>query len=298
MNAPVRHDILCAPQQYQQLVNEFDPTTRTLWSFMKPTGRACFNVDLLKDIADFEDTLRVNHGFYQAAGELLPVNFVVFASSIPGIFNLGGDLATFRAKIQSGDKNTLKQYAYRCIDNIWNRLNHYHTDIATISLIQGQALGGGFEAALTADVLIAEEGSVLGLPEILFNLFPGMGALSLLARRIGLRRAEEIVLSGETYTAQTLHEWGVVDVLAPQGEGKQAVEKWIKLNSRRRNGYRAVQRSKQHIMPIRYDELIGIADIWVDSAMQLEERDLKMMGRLVQAQNKIGTTMQFNYIVP
>jgi len=294
MNAIVSHENLSAEKRYPQLVNEFDPETRTLWSFMKPTGRACFNSDLLKDIADFEDTLRLNHGHYPANGGLLPVNFVVFASCIPGIFNLGGDLATFRAKIQSGDSDTLKKYAYRCIDNIWNRLNHYQTDIATISLVQGQALGGGFEAALTADVLIAEEGSTLGLPEILFNLFPGMGALSLLARKVGLRLAEEIVLSGETYSAQTLHEWGVVDVIAPVGEGRKTAEKWIQRQARRRNGYLAVQRSKQRIMPISYDELIGIADIWVDSAMQLQERDLKMMARLVQAQNRIGAPTQLN----
>jgi DSF synthase len=294
MNALVSHENLSAGRDYLQLINQFDATTKTLWSFMNPSGRACFNSELLNDIAEFEEALRINRGHYLDDGQFAAVDFVVFASNVPGIFNLGGDLDTFRAKIQSGDKDTLKKYAYRCIDNIWNRLNHYHTNIATISLIQGQALGGGFEAALTADVMIAEEGSTLGLPEILFNLFPGMGALSLLARKIGLRQAEEIVLSGETYTAEELHERGVVDVLAPCGEGRQAVEKWIARNARRRNGYSAVQRSKQRIMPISYDELIGIADIWVDSAMQLEYRDLRMMGRLVHAQNKIRVPVPLN----
>ena len=63
----------------------------------------------------------------------------------------------------------------------------------------------------------------MGLPEILFNLFPGMGAYSLLARRIGLRAAEELILSGKVLPAAKLHEMGIVDVLAKDGEGEAAV---------------------------------------------------------------------------
>ena len=287
MNAPLSFENLLEGRTYSQLINRFDHETRTLWSYMNPSGRTCFNRDLLQDLEDFGDTLQLNRGKYLTEGNVVTVDFVVLASNVPGIFNLGGDLATFSQEIQSGDKDALERYAHLCIDIIWNRLNHYDAPITTISLIQGKALGGGLEVALTADVVIAEEGSTIGLPEILFNLFPGMGALSLLSRKIGMRQAEEIVLSGKMYSAEELYERGVVDVIAAKDAGPQAVDAWIKQNSRRRIGYCAVQRSKQRIMPISYDELIGITDIWVDSAMQLNERDLRMMGRLVQAQNRI-----------
>jgi DSF synthase len=124
----------------------------------------------------------------------------------------------------------------------------------------------------------------MGLPEILFNLFPGMGACSLLARRIGIRAAEELILSGKIYSAAELHKMGVVDVLATDGQGETAVRSWIAKNAKRRNGLQAVHRARQFIHPIKREELDGIVGLWVDAAMRLGERDLKMMDRLVRAQ--------------
>ena len=48
--------------------------------------------------------------------------------------------------------------------------------MVTIALVQGDALGGGFECALAHDLIIAERSAKLGLPEVLVNLFPGIGA--------------------------------------------------------------------------------------------------------------------------
>jgi DSF synthase len=104
------------------------------------------------------------------------------------------------------------EYATRCINCIYARVHHYAVpDLITVSLVQGDALGGGFEAALVSDVIIAEEQARFGFPEIRFNSFPGMGAYSLLARKVGGRIAERMMLSGKRYSASTLHVWGVVD---------------------------------------------------------------------------------------
>jgi DSF synthase len=124
----------------------------------------------------------------------------------------------------------------------------------------------------------------MGLPEILFNLFPGMGACSLLARRIGVRAAEDLILSGKMLTAAELHRMGVVDVLATDGQGETAVRNWIAKNAKRRNGLQAVLRARHLIHPVTRAELDGIAELWVDAAMRLGERDLRMMQRVVQAQ--------------
>ena len=94
--------------------------------------------------------------------------------------------------------------------------------------MQGDALGGGFESALASNVVIAEKGVKMGLPEVLFNLFPGMGAYSLLSRRVGTARAEQMILSGRLYTSDELFEMGVVDILAEKGEGEVEVYKYIK----------------------------------------------------------------------
>ena len=57
--------------------------------------------------------------------------------------------------------------------------------LITIALVQGEALGGGFESILSFDVVIAERDARFGLPEAMFGLFPGMGAHSFLSRRLG-----------------------------------------------------------------------------------------------------------------
>ena len=57
--------------------------------------------------------------------------------------------------------------------------------MTTIALLEGDALGGGFESALSCDVVIAEKHVKAGFPEVLFNMFPGMGGLSFLSRRVG-----------------------------------------------------------------------------------------------------------------
>jgi len=125
---------------------------------------------------------------------------------------------------------------------------------------------------------------MMGLPEILFNLFPGMGAYNLLARRIGARGAEELILSGKVLPATRLHEMGIVDVLAKDGEGEAAVQAWIARNTRRRSGMQAVLKVRELANPITRETLDAIADVWVDCALRLEDRDMRMMSRVVRAQ--------------
>jgi DSF synthase len=187
--------------------------------------------------------------------------------------------------IKTRDRQALAQYAKLCIDVQYPRSQSFFSPTLTsISLIQGDALGGGFECALASDIIVAEESAQLGFPEILFNLFPGMGACSFLERRIGLRAAEELILSGKMLPAYKLHEMGVVDVLAPNGQGETAVRDWITANAKRRNGMQAMFRSRQFVRPVTRAELDGVVDLWVDAAMRLGERELKMMNRLARAQ--------------
>jgi DSF synthase len=279
---------LCLPygradSQYQ---TEFEPATGTVWGYFNPKdGVPCYSLGLLKDILEHDQQLVKNRGKVEVEGALYEVNHYVTASRIPGIFNVGGDLALFSMLIKAGDREALAQYARLCIDNIHPRTQAFFSPTLTkIVLVQGDALGGGFECALASDVIVAEESAQMGLPEILFNLFPGMGACSLLARRIGMRAAEELILSGKIMTAAELHKMGVVDVVATDGQGETAVRNWIAKNAKRRNGLQAVHRARQFIHPVTREELDGIVGLWVDAALRLGDRDLKMMNRLVRAQ--------------
>jgi DSF synthase len=272
-------------KEYAESAYEFEPATGTLWGYMRQRGNPCFNLALLKEIRTVGNELTANSGHIDFEGAMHKVNTYVAASGVPRVFNLGGDLALFLLLIRSRDRDALAHYARLCIDNIHSQVEHYQCPtLTTVSLVQGDALGGGFEMALCSDIVVAEESAMMGLPEILFNLFPGMGAYSLLARRANPRIAEDLILSGKVLPAARLHEMGIVDVLARDGEGESAVQAWIAKNARRRSGHQGVMRVRQQVNPISREELDAVADTWVDCAMRLEDRDMRMMSRVVRAQ--------------
>jgi DSF synthase len=247
---------------------------------MHAAPRPCFSTALLKELHAW------NNFLVQEIDKLEhPIHYQVCASSVEGIYNLGGDLDLFRQLIEQRDKDALLRYAVACIEPLYAFATHLNRpNLRTIALVQGDALGGGFECALAANVLIAERGSKLGLPEILFNLFPGMGAMTFLGRRVGHHQAEKIILSGKLYLAEELHDMGVVDVLAEAGAGERAVYEYIRRESKARNGALAVRAAREISQPVSHDELMRITEIWVEAALRLGQKDLRMMERLVSRQ--------------
>lgn len=268
----------------EQVRTHFDDEFGVMTYYMNPAPRPCFNKICMSELNQSQTDLEKMQGQVMANNKLNQANYLVLASDIPGIFNLGGDLSVFKELIRTQAREHLLEYAKLCIHNVWTFYN-MQAPVTTISLVQGQAMGGGFEAALAAHVMVAEKSAIMGLPEVLFNLFPGMGALSFLSRKIGMPAAEKMVRSGKIYTGEELYQLGVVDVLAEDGQGEYALNTWIKKNHRSLNSFQAINRAKQRVNPLTYAELYDITEIWVDAALRLDERNLKIMERLVRAQN-------------
>ena len=86
-----------------------------------------------------------------------------------------------------------------------------------IAAVNGYALGGGFEIALTCDFIVAGEKASIGLPEIHLGLIPGGGGTYRLFRKIGLNRLKEVLMLGQPYTAAEMHHWGVVHKVTDEG---------------------------------------------------------------------------------
>jgi DSF synthase len=147
-------------------------------------------------------------------------------------------------------------------------------------------MGGGFEVALSCQVLIAEKGVQMGFPEVLFNLFPGMGGYHLLSQRLPIKQVEKMMLNGVKYPIEELHEMGVVDTLVEKGEGREAVYSYIKESSKYRNSYMAMKNVREKTHPVTHEELMDVCKHWVEIAMNLTTRDLKLMDRLVRAQTR------------
>jgi DSF synthase len=262
---------------YTELEIQYDDENRLAWYLMDAKPRPCCTPTLISE-------------FQQWYAELMSISFphdvhsIVLASKAPGVFNLGGDLNLFIQLIRDRDRDGLMHYATSCIDTLYLHYTHLGKDITTIALVQGDALGGGMEYAISSDVLIAERSAKMGMPEILFNLFPGMGGYSFLSRKIGAVQAERMILGGQIYTAEKLHAMGVVDVLAEDGQGAQAVIDYLHKAEKARNGYQALRQAKQFCNPVSYDELMNITRVWVDAALRLEDKNLRMMERLVSRQ--------------
>jgi DSF synthase len=268
-------------EEEKQLKTYYDEKNKAAWLFMKGRPRPSFTPELLDDISSYFDTIEGE--MVASGGE--KYDFLISGSDVEGVFNLGGDLDLFSYLIRQNDREGLLEYAIKSIDLVYRNLTHLNSDLTTITLVQGDALGGGFESAISANVVVAERGVKMGLPEVLFNLFPGMGAFSILSRKIGYSAAEKMILSGNLYSSEQLFEMGVVDILADKGEGEIAVYKYIKSANRALNTYKSMQKVKDICNQISYQELQDIAGVWTDAALKLTEKDLRMMTRLVRRQN-------------
>jgi DSF synthase len=272
-------------ERYENLELNLDPDNETLWCYMSPVGRPSFTAPVLRDITRMQHSIRRLFETQRSEGNA-PYRYFVWGSNTPGIYNLGGDLGFFIDRIRKNDRAAMTRYAHYAIEAVYRNSAAFHVPLVTIALVQGDALGGGFECALSLNMIVAEKNAKMGLPEILFNLFPGMGAYSFLSRRLDVLRAEKLITSGRIYTASELYEMGIVDVLADEGEGESVVRDYIDSHRRKWNAHYAMFQARQRVRPVTLEELRDVVDIWVDAALRLQEPDLRKMERLVASQDK------------
>ena len=284
-------EMLHRDNDYRLLRTFEDPAANAHWCFMhahrfpRDTAyRACFSVALMKEMREFlkrtSDRLTL-----RAANANASLAHVVITSDA-NVYNLGGDLELFCRLIRERNREHLLAYARLCVEGVHEIHAGLNRNVHTVALVQGDALGGGLELALSCQTIVAESGVGMGFPEVLFDLFPGMGAYSFLCQRVSPRFAEEMMLNGTIYSSDELHRLGVIDVLVPKGEGPQAVHDLIRRNQRIGHARTAMNRVRQIRNPVTLSELMQVTEIWVDTAMQLGEKSLRTMERLVRAQQK------------
>ncbi|MDD1450405.1 crotonase/enoyl-CoA hydratase family protein [Sphingomonas sp. H160509] len=270
------------PFEFVDLETHFDSELETLWTYMRQRSRPSFNPSLLAEFTQWQNDIAAAR-----SSATMPIRYVVLGSRFPGVFSLGGDLDLFSAHIRNGDRAALVRYGRACVHILHRNMLSLDQPIITIGLVEGDALGGGFEALLSFNVVIAERGTHFGLPETNFGLFPGMGAHCFLSRRLGAARAEQMILSGRSYTAEELYELGIVHALADPGMGRAEVERYIRQNRRRHSGHCAIYEASRSVNPLPLVELQAVVDLWADAALRLSEADLKLMRRLVGAQTRL-----------
>ena len=240
---------------------------------MAPKDKPCFTQSLLSEIKQAQNIIDFRCSRY-----------LIFSSALEGIFNYGGDVGNFRKYILQKDYTALYDYMEACIDVL--HPNFTNTDVFRVAVVQGAAYGGGFEAALCCDRIIAEKQARFAFPELKFNLFPGMGAYTYISRKTSLAVTDKIVQSGSVFSAQELLDLGVVDEVVDDNEGITAAHEYIRQHKRHYNGYNALRDVANVIKPLTREELMKIGKIWVEYALNISPRDLRLMDSIAKTQQK------------
>ena len=235
----------------------------------------CYSLAAMGELRQVFDDISANPGL---------VRHFVMTSDVPRVYNFGGDLALFVLLVRARDLESLKLYARLCVDLMWWVEGAADLGVHTTVLSQGDTLGGGLESVLPFHRVIFERSAQAGFPEVLFNLFPGMGGWDFTVRRAGFAVANEMILSGRLYAAEELYDRGLVDVVVDDGEGENALEQVVREVDPRLRGTLAALRARRLAAPVRLETLLDIVDLWTSTALTLTDRDLRLMERLARAQ--------------
>ena len=141
------------------------------------------------------------------------VRAVVLSSSHEKAFCVGADLKERNGftDAQMMEHRLISKQAYRGVLDL---------PMPAIAAVEGYALGGGLELALSCDLVIAGEGATVGLPEVTVGVIPGGGGTQLLTRRVGWSKAASLIFTGRRLTGEEAHALGVVDELVPVGTAR------------------------------------------------------------------------------
>jgi DSF synthase len=273
------------PREDIPLATRLDSSLDTLWVSLRPTaGRPLnFSPELLAGFERLLDRIEENGWHWREDSREGRLRYLVLTSDHPRHFALGGDLAYFQSCIENGNAGALRAYSLRCLELV-RRIFSAADQVTTIALVQGRALGGGFETALSASHLIAERGAEFGFPEIAFGTFPCTGGMTLMANRIGLRRAAAFMRNARIHSAADLHAQGVVDELCAPGEGPAAVLRFIAEHRRRYNARMALQRAEARMGCFDLVEMRTVVEDWVATAMALSAEERRVLDTLVRMQ--------------
>lgn len=164
----------------------------------RPISANALNGQMAAELCDaFTDTKAYRVVILTGAGER------AFCAGADLKERLGMDEAAWRAQ------RHLFEHAYQALLNC---------PIPVIAAVNGAAYGGGLELALGCDFIYAAETARFALPEASRGLMPGLGGSQLLPRTVGVRRANQLLFTGEAFSAAEALTWGLVNRLCPPAQ--------------------------------------------------------------------------------
>jgi DSF synthase len=255
---------------------KIDEDHKILWVGIDLQDKLCYSINFLDNLSHVKELI-----IYMIKKE--QIKYVVAYSLNKGVWNLGGDLEFFVSCIRNNNRSALKDYAYKCVDLVYNFNNNYDLDIFSTCVVQGNAFGGGFESALSGNYIIAEQSAKFSFPEVIFGTFPGMGAYSFLTKKVGFTRASEIINSNKTFSAKEIFDLGIINKVCDDGHGLAVVSSMIKngeLVGYMNNPFSTICNR------VSRQELIDVVEVWLDRAFTLGEDNLARMMKLASFQRR------------
>jgi len=259
---------------------DFEEKFGILWSLWQEKCPPYFSPALLRDMEYGVST--ISNGTFVAADLF---RYFVLRSRRDNIFNLGGDLEFFKQMIISGDREGLLSYAKQSADMMYTLYSGFEKGVTTVALVQGKCIGGGLEAAVACDYIVAERHSEFCFPEIQLGIFPGMGALPVLARRLNKRDYEDLCHSGRSFSTEELTNMGLIDVVADKGQGEQVIMEWIKKRYGALRSHQTMSCIRKSATQLSRADFHSGLESWVDIVMSLDKRRLALLSLAIDKQH-------------
>ncbi len=283
--AAVRHHAGALPQ----IELAYEAEIRALWLTIKPEPKPVFTLDLLTSVGKVQQAIWAlwgkGAGDRHGAERNAPVKFLAFRGAGP-VFTLGGDLDFYLDCLAKGDRAALMDYARVSVEGAsWNASGCRNT-VITLSTIHAKAIGGGIDAPRSCNIMVAERGATFSYPEVKFNHFP-ITAIPVLARRVGDRVAEEVLMSGLEFDAYEFASRGLLEAVVEPGAGEDWIRSYCRetlpMHTARRSIFSALHARHRHFEEdLRYN-----AELWVDCMMRMPPTEIAKLQRIAQMQERM-----------
>ncbi len=137
-------------------------------------------------------------------------------------FSVGADLTPAGPDIMTMTAAEKEHFMIEKL-RIYDRIEEFIKPM--IAAVDGFALGGGLELALTCDLVVASARSSFSFPEIKHGIYPTNGGTQRMARHIGLAKTKKMIFTGDFFTAKTLEEWGFISDIFEDDKFEEKVAK-------------------------------------------------------------------------
>ncbi|QDP95713.1 enoyl-CoA hydratase [Microlunatus elymi] len=201
-----------------------------------------------------------------AADDRLSV--VILSTALDRAFCVGADLKE-RNQLTNDDLAAQRPASRRAYNSVLG------LPMPTIAAVEGFALGGGCELALSCDLIIASDSAAFGLPEVGVGVIPGGGGTQLLSRRVGLNRAADLIFSTRRVSADEAYAIGLADRRAAAGAARTAAgELAAEIAAKSPVALRNAKRALRTGFDLPMAEALEVEDAcWHDTAMSADRAE-------------------------